>query len=174
MRGVFLAIEKRLGLVAQVFLGLSGLALTAIVGLIVASVVMRRVVGSPLFYTEEMVGLLLCAALFLALPMVTVRAQHVRVTFLAQVMGRGGRRVLVAAGGLVTLMFCVWYVWEALPWLEFAIQRGIRTEAAGLRLWPYMAVPPLSVALCALLVLVRLVSGSEADALVTDGNNSGA
>ena len=172
MREIALAIEKRLGLMAQVFLALSGLALTAIVGLIVAGVVMRRVVGSPLFYTEELVGLLLCAALFLALPMVTVRAQHVRVTLLAQALGPCGQKVLAVAGGLVTLGFCAWYLMEAWPWLEFALKRGIRTEAAGLRLWPYMAVPPVSIALCALLVLTRMLSGSEAHALRAERNDT--
>ena len=172
MREIALAIEKRLGLMAQVFLALSGLALTAIVGLIVAGVVMRRVVGSPLFYTEELVGLLLCAALFLALPMVTVRAQHVRVTLLAQALGPRGQKVLAVAGGLVTLVFCAWYLMEAWPWLEFALKRGIRTEAAGLRLWPYMAVPLMSIALCALLVLIRVVSGSEAHTLRAERNDT--
>ena len=174
MREIALAIEKRLGLLAQVFLALSGLALAAIVGLIVASVVMRRMVGSPLFYTEEWVGLLLCTALFLALPMVTVRAQHVRVTLLAQAVGQRGREALAIAGGMVTLAFCAWYLVEAGPWLEFALKRGIRTEAAGLRLWPYMAVPPVSIALCALLVLTRMLSGSEAYALRADKDDTAA
>lgn len=169
MRGLFLRIEHLLGLLARLFFGLSGLALATIVAIIVASVLMRRVVGSPLFYTEELVGLLLCASLFLALPMVTVQAQHVRVSFLAHAVGARGRAVLAVAAGLVTLAFCGWYLLEALPWLEFAIQRNIRTEAASLRLWPWMAVPPVSVALCALLVLVRTASGSEAAALETGG-----
>lgn len=61
---------------------------------------------------------------------------------------------------------------EAWPWLEFALKRGIRTEAAGLRLWPYMAVPLMSIALCALLVLIRVVSGSEAHALRVERNDT--
>ncbi len=165
MRGFVLKLEHLLGLLARLFFGASGLALAAIVGIIVASVVMRRVVGSPLYYTEELVGLLLCASLFLALPMVTVKAQHVRVTFLASALGPRGRTALAVLASAVTLAFCGWYLIEALPWLEFAFKRNIRTEAASLRLAPWMAVPPVSVALCALLVLVRTASGSERSSL---------
>lgn len=165
MRDLVLRIEHLLGLAARLFFGLAGVALAAIVGIIVASVVMRRVVGSPLYYTEELVGLLLCASLFLALPMVTVKAQHVRVTFLASALGPRGRAALAVLASAVTLAFCGWYLIEALPWLEFAFKRNIRTEAASLRLAPWMAVPPVSVALCALLVLVRTASGSERSSL---------
>lgn len=165
MRDLAFALERQLGHLARLFFGLAGLSLAAIVGLIMASVVMRRVVGSPLFYTEELVGLLLCASLFLALPMVTVQTQHVRVSFLVQALGTRGRVALMVAATLVTLGFCGWYLLEALPWLEFAMKRNIRTEAANLTLWPWMAIPPVSIALCALLVLVRAVSGTEILAL---------
>lgn len=150
-----------MGLAARLLFGASGVALAAIVGIIVASVVMRRLVGAPLYYTEELVGLLLSASLFLALPMVTLKAQHVRVTFLAQALPPRARDALAVAGGAVTLAFCAWFLIEAVPWLEFAIRRNIRSEAANLRLAPWMAVPPLSIALCALLLVTRLVAGSE-------------
>jgi hypothetical protein len=63
--------------------------------------------------------------------------------------------------GIVTLAFCGWFLVEAIPWLEFAIRRRIRSEASSLRLGPWMAVLPVSIALCALMVLVRVVTGSE-------------
>lgn len=161
MRELAVALEKLLGLAARLFFGAAAVALSAIVGLIVASVVMRRLVGAPLYYTEELVGLLLSASLFLALPMVTLKAQHVRVTFLAQMMPPRARAALALVAGGVTLAFCAWFLIEAVPWLEFAVRRNIRSEAANLRLAPWMAVPPVSIALCALLLLARLITGSE-------------
>ena len=139
--------------------------MTAIVGITVFSVVMRRMVGSPLSYTEEFVGLLLSSALFLALPMVTVKAQHVRVTFLVHVLGARGRGVLAVLAATVTLGFFGWFLLVAWPWLRFAIEGRIKTEASSILLYPWMAVPLLSVALCALLVLTRLVTGSERRAM---------
>jgi TRAP-type C4-dicarboxylate transport system permease small subunit len=140
---------------------LAALALASIVGIIVASVVMRRLAGSPLLYTEELVALLLGASLFLALPKVTLEASHVRVTFVASFLSSRGRGILAACAGIVKLAFCGWFLLEAVPWLEFAFRRNIKTEAASLRLGPWMAVLPLSIALCALITLVRVVTGRE-------------
>ena len=154
-------LERALVVTARLLAWVSAASLTLIVGVIVVSVVMRRVAGSPLYYTEELVGLLLSTSLFLALPMVTAQASHVRVTFLASVLPAGGRAVLSVSAAVVTLAFCGWFLVDAIPWLEFALRRNIRTEAASLRLGPWMAMLPISVALCALLVLVRVVTGNN-------------
>ena len=140
---------------------LAASSLFLIVGIIVVSVVMRRVAGSPLYYTEELVGLLLSTSLFLALPMVTAQSSHVRVTFLANFLPARGRTALALFAAFVMLAFCGWFLVEAIPWLEFAFKRNIKSEAASLRLGPWMAVLPASVALCALLVLVRSITGTD-------------
>ena len=154
-------LERVLGLTARWCCGLAAGALSLIVAIIVVSVVMRRVAGSPMYYTEELVGLLLSSSLFLALPLVTAQASHVRVTFLASFLPERGRAVLAVFASIVMLGFCGWYLVDALPWLEFAIRRNIKSEAASLLLAPWMAVLPASISLCALLVLVRAVTGSE-------------
>ena len=154
-------LEHWLGGLAHLFAWLATLALSVIVAIILASVVMRRVADSPLYYTEELVGLLLSSSLFLALPMVTHQSSHVRVTFLANFLPDRGRAILAMLATAVTLAFCAWFLLEAIPWLEFALRRNIKTEAASLRLAPWMAVLPISVALCALLAIVRLITGSE-------------
>lgn len=155
------ALERALGHLARFMGVLSALALASIVVVIVASVVMRRVAGAPLYYSEDLVGLLLSASLFLALPLVTLQAEHVRVTFLLQALPPRGRIVLAWLAGAVTLGFCGWFLLEAIPWLQFALQRNIRTETASLRLAPWMAVLPWSIAVTGLLVMVRLLSGTE-------------
>jgi TRAP-type C4-dicarboxylate transport system permease small subunit len=154
-------LEAGLGHLARLFYALAALALFMIVAIIVASVVMRRLAGSPLYYTEELVGLLLSSTLFLALPMVTKEASHVRVTFLASFLAERGRAVLAVCAGAVMLAFCGWFLLEAIPWIEFAFKRNIKSEAASLRLGPWMAVLPVSMALCGLLVVVRVITGSE-------------
>ena len=156
-------LEDGLGQLARLCYALAALALAAIVGIIVVSVVMRRLAGSPLYYTEELVGLLLGASLFLALPMVTRESSHVRVTFRASFLSARGRGVLAVFAGIVTLMCCGWFLLEAIPWIEFAFKRNIKTEAASLWLGPWMAVLPISIALCAMMVLVRVITGSERD-----------
>ena len=154
-------LEQALVGTARLCAWLSAAALSLIVGIIVVSVVMRRLAGSPMYYTEELVGLLLSTSLFLALPMVTAQATHVRVTFLASILPAGGRAALSVFAAMVTLAFCGWFLVDAIPWLEFAIRRNIKSESASLRLGPWMAVLPVSIALCALLVLVRVAGGDN-------------
>ena len=61
---------------------LAAVAGAAIVALIGASVAMRHLANAPFRFTEELVGLLVTAAFFLALPLVTLKAEHVRVQIL--------------------------------------------------------------------------------------------
>ena len=165
-------LEQVLVRASRLCAALAASSLFLIVGIIVASVVMRRLAGSPLYYTEELVGLLLSTSLFLALPMVTVQSSHVRVTFLANVLPARGRTALTVFAAFVMLAFCGWFLVDAIPWLEFAFKRNIKSEAASLRLAPWMAVLPFSVALCALLVLARTFTGSDNKPVVpaTDAN----
>lgn len=164
-------LEQALVRVARLCAWLAASSLFLIVGIILVSVVMRRVAGSPLYYTEELVGLLLSTALFLALPMVTVQSSHVRVTFLANSLPARGRFVLSMLAAIVMLGFCGWFLVDAIPWLEFAFKRNIKSEAASLRLGPWMAMLPVSVALCTLLVLVRIVTRSD-NASIDQGDHA--
>ncbi|APE45487.1 C4-dicarboxylate ABC transporter [Sulfitobacter alexandrii] len=131
--------------------------MAAIVGLVTTSVIMRRFAGTPLHITEDVVGLLLTAMLFLALPLVTLRAQHVRVSIVADALTpRFGGAVHVAAM-LVGIVFFGWIFIKALPWLEFAWKRNLRSETARLLLYPWMAALPLSVGLTWIIFAARLL-----------------
>lgn len=154
-------LERGLNALARLFCGLAAFCLFVIVCIITASVVMRRVADSPLYYTEELVGLLLSASLFLALPMVTREASHVRVTLVSTFLSDRGRTVLATLAGAVTMAFCVWFLLEAYPWLQFALRRNIKTEASGLLLSPWMALLPICIGLSGLMVAVRLLTGAE-------------
>jgi TRAP-type transport system small permease protein len=153
--------ERGLDLLARWMAGAAALALCAIVGITFAGVVMRKLFDTPLQYTEELVGLLLCATLFLALPQVTLAGRHVRVTLLAERLGERARAYLALFAAAVTLGFCAWFLAEGLPWLDLAIRRSLRSEASDLLLWPWMALPVISIATCALITLARLGSGAE-------------
>ena len=137
---------------------LAALAATAIVGLIGASVAMRYFANAPFRFTEEAVGLLVTAAFFLALPLVTYRAEHVRVTVAVAALPEGARRVVQALAGLFGVAFCAWFVLLCLPWLGFALDRGIKTEVARLLLWPWMALLPVSLLLTGAAFVLRAVS----------------
>ena len=141
-----------------VFTGMAALAAMAgfaIVVLIGVSVAMRHAVNAPLHYTEELVGLLMTAAFFLALPLVTLKAEHVRVSILVVNLPEHLRRWAGLAAGLFGIAFCVWYFALCLPWVEFAFSRGLKTEVGRLLMYPWMVLVPASLLLTALAFAVR-------------------
>ena len=141
-----------------VFVAMAVLAATAgglIVVLIGASVTMRYFAFAPFRFTEELVGLLMTAAFFLALPLVTLRAEHVRVLVLVSALRDGARRWVAALAGLFGAAFCLWFFVLCLPWMEFAYDRNIKTEVGRLLMYPWMALLPLSMLLTAIAFVVR-------------------
>ncbi len=147
----------------------SALGMLAIVGIIVTSVLMRKFANSPLHITEEVVGLLLSVSLFLGLPMVTLRAKHVRVSLLADRLKGKMHVVVQIAALLVGIVFFLWLIVETIPWFEFAFKRNLKTETTRILLYPWMALMPISLTLTLSIFVARLVGvldrvdDSEAD-----------
>lgn len=153
-------VRRGLEYLALACAGLSALGLAAIVGLIVVSVLMRRLVNAPLHFTEEVVGLLMSACLFLGLPLVTLQARHVRVSILANFLEDRHKTAdavlsILAAG--VGLACCIWLFVEAIPWIEFALKRNLRTETSRVLLAPWMMSLPVSIGLTGLIFLWQLM-----------------
>lgn len=134
---------------------------TAIVCLIGASVTMRYLAFAPFRFTEELVGLLMTAAFFLALPLVTYRAEHVRVTVLVKALPPNLRRFAALAAGIFGAWFCFWFFALSMPWLEFAYDRAIRTEVGRLLMYPWMALFPVSLSLTAIAFVIRSIPDPE-------------
>lgn len=141
---------------AQAMAVAASLIMVAIVAVIMTSVLSRRFANMPIHIAEDVVGLMLSASLFLGLPLVTLRSQHVRVAIVAEALKGPVQPYVRAAAMLVCLAFFGWIFSEALPWFEFAFARNLRTETARLLLYPWMAVLPLSFALIFLICLARL------------------
>ena len=140
---------------------LAAIAGAAIVGLIGASVGMRYLAYAPFRFTEELVGLLMTGAFFLALPLVTLRAEHVRVLIIVSYLPDHVSRWVSVLAGLLGLAFCLWFFALCLPWLEFAFDRTIKTEVGRLLMYPWMALLPLSMLLTGLAFLLRgLITGN--------------
>lgn len=127
---------------------LAALAGCAIVALICASVTMRYFAYAPFRFTEELVGLLMTAAFFLALPLATIRAEHVRVHVIVSALPERARKWVRRLSAAFGAIFCLWFLALCLPWLEFAIDRNIKTEVGRLLMYPWMALLPLSMTLC--------------------------
>lgn len=158
-------IAGRVGrLLSPVFIAMAVLAAIAggaIVALIGASVTMRYFAFAPFRFTEELVGLLMTAAFFLALPLATLRAEHVRVVVLVAALPDRPRKWIGRLAAVFGAAFCLWFLALCLPWLEFAIDRNIKTEVGRLLMYPWMALLPLSMALSIVAFLVAATPGAE-------------
>lgn len=150
------AVAQGLDKVALACAGTAALGMIAIVGIIVTSVLMRKLANTPLHFTEEIVGLLLSVSLFLGLPMVTLKAKHVRVSLIVNLVSGKGRRALQIAALLVGICFFAWLIIETIPWFEFAFKRNLKTETARILLYPWMALMPLSLTLTCAIFVARL------------------
>ena len=142
---------------ALAFAALAALGLTAIVAIIVASVMMRKFANTPLHITEEVVGLLLSVALFLGLPIVTLRNRHVHVALLITYLSGKAKAVVQVLGLTVGLVFFGWLIWETISWFEFAFKRSLKTETTRILLYPWMALMPLSLVVTGLILIARLL-----------------
>jgi TRAP-type C4-dicarboxylate transport system permease small subunit len=123
---------------------LAALAGLGMVVMVSVGVVMRYFLNSPLNFTEEVVGLLLSASLFLMLPYLTLHDKHVQITLLTQHPSEKVRWSLRILKQLVTLAFFAWMLYETIPWLKFAMKLNLKTEISRLPLLPWMAILPIS------------------------------
>ena len=149
-------IEYGLNYLARIMAFISALAVASITCIICLSVIMRRLANSPLFYAEELVGLLLAVTLFFALPLVTMRGNHIRVTLLESLFEQRGKVYLGYIGGMVGLIFFGWLIWESVEWMKFAIRLSLKTEATSIPLVPWMAIVPLSLIITAFGIIIQL------------------
>ncbi|MBV7485134.1 TRAP transporter small permease [Bordetella sp. BOR01] len=141
--------------VATVLLRLStfcGIALTLFVAL---SAVMRYVVGSPFPFTEELVGLLFSALVFLALPYVTLHRQHIEVTLVTDCFPPAVRRWTDRLANGLVILFAFWFGSYAFDFALVSYQIQARTDIAGIVLWPWMALIVLACVLMAGFILFK-------------------
>lgn len=142
----------------------AAVSMVAIVGIIVTSVLMRKIANTPLHITEEVVGLILTVSLFLGVPLVTLKSKHVKVSLVVDLL-KGPTRVFVQKIAiLVGIVFFAWLIWEAVPWLEFALKRNLKTETSRILLYPWMSTMLFSLVLTWLVFVGRLFGLFETDA----------
>ncbi len=98
------------------------LAMSALVGILVAQVFFRYVLSSPLFFAEEVALLLLIVATFCGLSLLVFERKLVSVDLIGSLLpGRQGRLLRVAVGVLVLILAMALTVvairYVATPWV---------------------------------------------------------
>ena len=126
-------------------------AFLAMVALTLFQVLNRYVLGWPVFWTEELIVLLLVWSMLLGLPVQLWRHEEILVDVLP-LPGLAGR-IKMAVALACSVGFCLLLAWSGWNFAE----RGLiaRSPALGLsRVW-FFAPIPLAAALSALVLLVR-------------------
>jgi len=123
---------------------LSSLAGFGMVLTVLISVFQRYVLKSPLSFSEELVGLLLCSMLFLSLPYISNSEKHVKINLVVNILSDKAKLFASILSSLVMITFCFWMLVETIPWMDFAIRLNLKTENSRLILYPWMAVIPLA------------------------------
>jgi TRAP-type C4-dicarboxylate transport system permease small subunit len=137
----------------------AGIVLSVFVAL---AAVMRYAVGSPFSFTEEIVGLLFAAMVFLALPYCTLQGKQIEVTFVVERLPLTWQRVSTIAALVFTIAFCFIYGWFAYEFTEISFMLNARSDMGRILLWPWMALMPLACLLVAIAAVVRFRRGSGA------------
>jgi len=133
---------------------ISVLLLVAILGLVVAQVVMRFVFQRPLFWSDELARYCYVWLSFVAAVAVTAGRSHVRIDLINRFLPPGGQRFVEVLARVVVIGTCAYLVYGSWQWLMTTIRPV--SPALGLRMVLVYGVVWLAFAAMALHGIVSL------------------
>lgn len=137
---------------------LAAAAGSALFILVLLSSVMRYVAGAPFRFTEEIVGLLFISLSFLALPLAYIQRRHIRLGMVADNAHPLIARILVILSLVALIAFSMMTGITMLNEALFSLSLNAKSELSDIPLFPWMLVPPISLAV---LIGIALVLGPE-------------
>ena len=142
---------------ARVFGYLAAAALAATMMITVADVFLRTFFGYPIRGVLELVELGLACTIFVALPAVFLRDEHLVVDVIDHLTKKSVVRLLDLAGAIVSLVVLVVMLWQMVPLARTMHEFGDVTSDLSLpKMWYWVPVL-LGVAASALATLVFIV-----------------
>ena len=157
-----LAVKRFERLVAEGMVILSALLLAAIVGLFVMEIFMRYAMNAPTKWSNDVISFIMPAMIFLALPEVTRRNQHIAITFLVETLGE--RAAVVWGRVLAFVSACVsavvaWII-AASAFKQFST--GIMTNTVvQVPKWALLSPISMSFGIVALIFLTTAIAERE-------------
>ena len=132
---------SQMGYVPIFFGVLAALFLAAMMGLTVADVVLRSFFAAPIRGMLELVELGLACAIFIALPAVFLRREHLVVDVIDHLVKPGLVRWLDRLGALVSLGVLAVMAWQMWPLARTMVEFGDVTSDLSIpRLWYWVPV----------------------------------
>lgn|SRR5690625_3803755 len=133
----------------------SGVLMTLLVSL---SAVMRYIVGRPFAFTEELVGLLFSALVFLALPFVTAYREHIEITLIFDLLPKKMQSYLYSLGVLLASLYMLWFGYFAFDFAQFSFVIKSTSDLGSITLWPWMGLMFVSSVLVSFILILLLFS----------------
>jgi TRAP-type transport system small permease protein len=127
-RGALGLLDRALAALAT----LAGLLAALMMLVTVTDVIGRGLLNKPLVGAFETIELLMAAIVFLALPFVTWRREHVNVTLFYERMPPRARSLSTALSEIVAAIVCGLLAWRAWLYGERLIEVGERTMELGI------------------------------------------
>lgn len=122
--------------------------------LVFMSTLLRYIVGSPIYFSNELAGLLFFSLTFLTIPHVLNIGRHIRIDLVVKPLPVPLQRAASFLASLVLIAFCAVFIYESWDFMQFSMIIDSRSNISGILLWPWMTLMPLSFLLC-ILVQIR-------------------
>ena len=145
-----------MGSVPIFFGAVAGLFLAAMVGLTVADVVLRSFFAAPIRGMLELIELGLACTIFIALPAVFLRREHLVVDVIDHFARPRAVRLLDRLGALVSLGVLAVMAWQMWPLAQTMVEFGDVTSDLSIPRMYYWIPVLLGVGVSALVTLVQL------------------
>jgi TRAP-type C4-dicarboxylate transport system permease small subunit len=134
----------------------AALCLVIMMGVTVVDVVLRGALRTPVFGTYDIVEVMLVGVIFLALPEVFLREQHVTVDVVDQIVRGWATQLLKIIGALLSLGFVAVLGWNMLGPAGDAWRFGETTLDLKIPVWVFWGPMLLGIAVSALAMIALL------------------
>jgi TRAP-type C4-dicarboxylate transport system permease small subunit len=126
-------------------------------GMVFVSVTMRYVFLSPVRFTEEVVGLMFCAGIFLSMPVLFTSNRNIRVDLIVHRLPEKLRPTIRLVADVATIFFLLAFGYLTFQFAAFSEMIGAQSEVTQMPVAPWMAVMPFASFVSALAVAVNMV-----------------
>lgn len=126
----------------------------SMVTIIIASIFMRYVAGSPIRFAEELVGIAFACIVFMMIPTCEANGAHIRVDIIVSRLSVKWKKIAKSLDRLLLSIFCLAFAYLSFKFTHTSYIWDARASASGILLYPWMAVMPIS---CVLTVLVAVI-----------------
>lgn len=157
-------LSSLLSAIIRVLFYIAVLSGVVMAGMILLSAILRYVINEPLSFSDELAGLLFVTLGFFSFPYVMEKSEHINLAVLVERLSPAKQKVCRFLASMIFFSFSITFIYQSWNFVDFSRVLSSRTDVAHLLLWPWMAVMPISMTLCALVelrFLYRLLTGKD-------------